>query len=317
MQSISESQSHSSAVSLALSSVDLSSSSGVAPAAAAAGGTNLAASRLFFNPAFSVDGKSGVDVNASIAPGYAKSLPGSARGPAGAAPTSARPFSARLNEESVQDRRAKLDALRAAVKALEQQQASKGGLPMPPANTTADIPSAAAADKQQEKKFLPGRPTVPRLSLSTLNAPPQRQRRPGRPVARQDSVPESDLIKSHPGPLPTMVVAPVAVPDVAPQVAPPKRASPGAALARGAKSIFKDIKTTLKTGSPKPKAAVVVPPKPSSGPVYSSGGYNDVMKKVEGALERSSAGNSPVKQGTSARGAGPSRIPAPPPAAWR
>jgi hypothetical protein len=334
MQSISESQSHSSAVSLALSSVDLSTSSGAATTAEK-NAFNPAASRLFFNPAYSVEGKSGVDVNTSIAPGYIKNMPLSARGPAaanaaGAArPTSARPYSARLNEESVQDRRAKLDALRAAVKALEQQQATKGGLPMPPPQ----IPTAAApADlssseqPQQEKKFLPGRPAVPRLSLATLNAPPpRRQRPPGRPVARQDSVPESELIKSHPGPLQTMTVAPVAVPLVAPDVAAAPAAkrpnlSPGAALARGAKSIFKELKSL--TGSPKPNKPVAavasIPPRrPMSGLVYSSGGFNDVMAKVNGALN--SAENSPVKQaagGGSARGTGGSRIPGPP-AAWR
>jgi hypothetical protein len=331
MQSISESRSHSSAVSLALSSVDLSSSSGRAPGTTtvAAGGNNAlnqaAASRLFFNPAFSVEGKSGVDVNTSIAPGYiTKTRPLSARCPAAttAAPMSARPYSARLNEESVQDRRKKLDALRAAVKALEQQAATKGGPPMPP-DGTADFPSSSSEQQQhqQEKKFLPGRPTVPKLSLATLNAPPQqRQRRPGRPVVCQESLPESELIKSHPGPLQTMVVAPVAA---------PKRSSPGAALARGAKSIFKELKS-FNGGSPKPAAAAAVAKpstRPGSGSVYSTG-YNAVMAKVDGALQRS-AGNSPVKQPAgqgkgSARGntgpstgPGPSRIPSAPAAAWR
>jgi hypothetical protein len=342
MQSVSESQSHSSAVSLALSSVDLSSSSGGAPAAAANNNHNPnsnnnsafnpTASRLFFNPAFSVDGKSNVDVGASIAPGYVKKLPLSARGPApvnaagaAAAPISARPYSARLSDESVQDRRAKLDALRAAVKALEQQAATKGGPPMPPQQQQKTDANAPADQQQQEKKFLPGRPTVPRLSLATLNAPPlQRQRRPGRPVVRQESLPESELIKSHPGPFQTTMVAPaaIALPEVA--VAAPKRSSPGAALARGAKSIFKDLRTFKSGGSPKPVvASTAAPSRPGSGPAYSSGGYNDVMAKVEGALQRS-AGNSPVKQGNgSARGSGsargnkPSRIPAPPAAAWR
>ncbi|KAL4541424.1 hypothetical protein Ndes2437B_g05787 [Nannochloris sp. 'desiccata'] len=344
MQSISESQSHSSAVSLALSSVDLSSSSGGAPGttAVAAGGNNnalnQAASRLFFNPAFSVEGKSGVDVHTSIAPGYiAKTRSLSARGPAGsvtaagsaatttAAPMSARPYSARLNEESVQDRRAKLDALRAAVKALEQQAAAKGGPPMPP-HATADFSSSEQQQHQQENIFLPGRPTVPRLSLATLNAPPQqRPRRPGRPVVRQESLPESELIKSHPGPPQTMLIAPAAVPQVA---AVPKRSSPGAALARGAKSIFMEL-TSFKSGSPKPAAEAAKPLSgQGSGLVYSSGGYTAVMAKVEGALQRS-AGNSPVKQPAgqgkgSARGTtgpsagpGPSRIPSAPAAAWR
>lgn len=320
MQSISESQSHSSAVSLALSSVDLSSSSGGAPGNIASGagtGTNAAfnpaASRLFFNPAFSVDGKSGVDVGASVAPGYTKALPLSARGPASmnaagaAAAKSARPYSARLSEESVQDRRAKLDALRAAVKALEQQAATKGGPPMPPPQIALPAAANLPAEQQQDKKFLPGRPTVPRLSLATLNAPPQqRQRRPGNPVLRQDSVPQSELIKSHPGPM----VAPISA--AAPQAAAPKRSSPGAALARGAKSVIR----SLKSGSPKPAA------RPNSGYNSSGSEYNEVMAKVEGALQRS-AGNSPVKQGGqgkgSARGsgpsAGPSRIPAAP--VWR
>jgi len=346
MQSASESQSHSSAVSLALSSVDLSSSSGGEPGTAAGAARsnnnslNQAGSRLFFNPAFSVEGKSGGDVNTSIAAGYiAKTRPLSARGPEAsvtaaekvsattAAPMSARPYSTRLNEESVQDRRKKLDSLRAAVKALEQQAAAKGGVPMPP-HATADIPSSSSMQQQhqQEKNFLPGRPTVPKLSLTTLNAPPpQRQRRPGRPVVRQESLPESELIKSHPGPHQAMLVAPIAAPEV---VSAPKRSSPGAVSARGAKSIFKELKS-FKGGSPKATAVVAKPvSRPGSGSVYSSGKYNAVMAKVEGALERS-AGNSPVKQpagqgegsaraatGSSA-GPGPSRIPSAPPAAWR
>ena len=89
--------------------------------------------RMFFNPAFSAE------LKPSSRPHSARSIP---------------------DGETVADRRAKLDALRAAVRALEQQSSS----------STAVASSSTA--EQQQRAFLPGRPSVPRLTLSNIHAKP-------------------------------------------------------------------------------------------------------------------------------------------------
>lgn len=132
--------------------------------------------RLFFNPAFTLQGRSN-PINASISSAYPIKLPMSAREPsrpATAAPVEQRRPSSARNAASTPDdqpkeataadtaaeRRAKLDALRAAVHGLEAQAAQQQAAPVPgPA-----VPGTAAAPG-----FLPGRPTVPRLQLASLN----------------------------------------------------------------------------------------------------------------------------------------------------
>lgn len=316
-------------------------------------GVNPAASRLFFNPAYSLEGNPR-DLAASIAPGYVKQAPRPVSGkgsnaialpPAaeieggagvkGSAPIVKLPSvsiprsSARVpinvpSAEDVQERRAKLDALRAAVKALEQETAGQGGPPVPQGADASGASTSAGASlntkqyvrplKRQENstprtEFLPGRPIVPKLPIAGMSARSSRPRPPGRaaPVTKF-TVPQSDgLIKAHPGTNADITPAPIELPVAIPQ---PQRSSPGAAIVKGAKSMFQSIKSTVTP----PKAArrvsataiPAIPPLPTkTGPGWTSQraarDFSDVMARVEGAL-----------QGRGSARGGPSNIPSAP-----
>lgn len=144
-----------------------------------------AGDRLFFNPAFSVDGKP-VDVNKSIAPGYAKPLSARDTAQQRVRPTMPlRPKSAGPPEAVAAQRRVKLDALRATVRSLEQQ-----------ANDTRKAGPAPAQMLEEPKRIK--RPVVPRLALpgSVVSAAA-----PGDvPLIHTSSgTAAGGLIKSHPG----------------------------------------------------------------------------------------------------------------------
>ena len=264
------------------------------------GGGGIAESRLFFNPAFSVDEKPRRLAQASDAPpGYVKQQQNTTTTTAVAALGSSRSASARnignTSRETTEERRAKLDALRAAVTALEREAAQRGG---------GGGPGPQQQQQQQEARvFLPGRPKVPYLALSTLKTPPkprqrqqQQQRPPGfaAPLGQtnnnnnNNNVGSTELIGSHPGVATTVphqqqqhqkVQMGVVAAEGKQQ-----RSSPGAAFARGAKTMFK----TMKRGGP-------------GIPQGAAADYGEVLAKVEEALQRS-AGNSPVKKISSARG---------------
>ena len=324
-------------------------------------GVNPAASRLFFNPAYSLEGHP-QDIAASIAPAYVKQPPRPLSGKdsnIGPAPTReartaeptvlkaplpvaiSRTTRAPINVPSAEDvleRRAKLDALRAAVKALEQETARQGGVPMPQQCADASGASTSAAAqaagttlitkqyirplKRQENttprtEFLPGRPTVPPLPISNMQKRPSRPR-PGRaaPISTKFVVPQSDgLIKAHPGSArnssngAAVTPAPIRMPEVKQQ---PQRSSPGAAIVRGAKSMFNSIKSTVTPPKPSrgPSAIPGLPTKTTAvGGEAPSGDYNDVLARVEGALQRTGGAISPSKQGRGSARGGVSRIP--------
>jgi hypothetical protein len=268
--------------------------------------------RLFFNPAYLPDGAAAPSLTASVAQAYVlKKQPLSARGPPNDKPAAAAALR-RVNSTgevaaaagggggTLEERRAKLRALRSAISHLEAARGEPAGAagvaaapppdpepaPAPEVPAKPDVapaPPAAPSPPPKPASFLPGRPAVPRLHLANM-ADMGKKRPLQRPAWAGPSVGPSSaaaapqqgggLIAAHPG-------------DGA---APRARAPPAApAAAVHSKVSLQELSARAAAGQADPR-------------------YSTVLAAVEGALR--SAGTSPTKIPRPEQGS-PARIPRP------